>query len=49
MFWVLRGSTFHQNYGECHDLKREQIKIFFLKIKCTNGYNYAAMIPSEAG
>ena len=43
------GSTFHQRYGECHDLQREQIKINFLKIKCTTGYNYAAMIPSEAG
>ena len=46
---VLRLSTFHQKCGECHDLKRKQIKINFLKIKCTNIYNYAAMIPSEAG
>ena len=37
------------NYGECHDLKRKQIKINFLKIKCTNKYNYAEIIPSEAG
>ena len=28
---------------------RKQIKINFLKIKCTDRYNYAAMIPSEAG
>ena len=47
---VLGGSTFHQKSGECHDLLRKQIKINFLKIKCTNVYNnYAAMIPSEAG
>ena len=43
------GSTFHQKSGECHDLQRKQIKIIFLKIKCTNRHNYAAMIPSEAG
>ena len=49
LFWVLRGSTFHQKSGECHDLQKKQIKINFLKIKCTNRYNYAAMIPSEAG
>ena len=47
--WILRGSTFHQKSGECHDLQRKQIKIIFLKIKCTNIYNYAAMVPSEAG
>ena len=23
MFWVLRGSTFHQKSGECHDLQRK--------------------------
>ena len=49
MFWVLRGLTFHQKSGECHDLQRKQIKINFLKIKCNNRYNYAAMISSEAG
>ena len=42
-------STCHQKSGECHDLQRKQIKINVLKIKCTNRYNYAAMIPSEAG
>ena len=25
MFWVLRGSTFHQKSGECHDIQRKQI------------------------
>ena len=45
----LRGSTFHQKSGECHDLQRKRIKIIFLKIKCTNRHNYAAMSPSEAG
>ena len=49
IFLVLRGSTFRQRSGECHDLQRKQIKINFLKIKCTNRHNYAAMIPSEAG
>ena len=29
------GSIFHQKSGECHDLQRKQIKINFLKIKCT--------------
>ena len=29
MFWVLRGLTFHQNSGECHDLQRKQIKKMF--------------------
>ena len=27
----------------------KKIKINVLQIKCTNRYNYAAMIPSEAG
>ena len=40
---------FHQKSGECHDLQRKQIKINFLKIKCTNRYNYAATITGEAG
>ena len=26
----LRGSTFHQKSGECHDLQRKQIKINLL-------------------
>ena len=47
MFCVLRGSTFHQKSGECHDLQRKQIKINVLKIKYTNIHNYAAMIPSQ--
>ena len=38
-----------QKSGECHDLQRKQIKLNFLKIKYTNRYNYAAMIPSKAG
>ena len=29
--------------------REKKIKINVLKIKCTNRYNYAAMIPSEAG
>ena len=37
-------SDIHQKSGECNDLQGKQIKI-----KCTNRYNYAAMIPSEAG
>ena len=45
----LRGSTFNQKSGECHDLQRKQIKVIVLTIKCTNRYNHAAMIPSEAG
>ena len=24
MFWVLRGSIFHQKSGECHDIQRKQ-------------------------
>ena len=44
MFCVLRGSTFHQKSGECHDLQRKQIKINVLKIKCTNIHNYPASL-----
>ena len=48
MLWVLRGSTFRQKSGECHDLQRKQIKMNVLKIKCTNrDNNYAAMIPGN--
>ena len=35
-FWGLGGLIFHQKSGECHDIQRKQIKINFLKIKCTN-------------
>ena len=49
MFWVIRGSIFHQKSGECHDIQRNKIKIIVLNIKCTNIHNYDAMIPSEAG
>ena len=49
VFWISRVSTFHPKSVECHDLQRKQIKIDFLEIKCTNRYNGAAMIPSEAG
>ena len=45
----LGGLIFHPNSGECHDIQRKQIKINFLKIKCTNIYNVAATIPGEAG
>ena len=31
------------------DIQRKQIKINFLKIKCTNRYNFAATIPGDAG
>ena len=48
-FWGFRGVIFHQKSGECHDIKRKQIKINFLKIKCTNRYTFAATIPGEAG
>ena len=33
----------------CHYIQRKQIKINFLKIKCTNRYNFAATLPGEAG
>ena len=45
----LGGLIFHQKSGECHDIQRKQIKINFLKIKCTNRYTFAATIPGEAG
>ena len=45
----LWGLIFHQKSGECHDIQRKQIKINFIKIKCTNRYNFAATIPGEAG
>ena len=48
-FLGFMGSIFHQKCAECHDLQRKQIKINFLKIKCTNRYNYAATVPGEAG
>ena len=52
-FWGFRGVNipliFHQKSGECHDIQRKQIKIIFLKIKCTNRYNFAATIPGKAG
>ena len=44
-----KGVNISSKVWECYDLQRKQIKIFFLKIKCTNIHNYAAMIPSEAG
>ena len=49
MFGGLGGLIFHQKSGECHDIQRKQIKINFLKIKCTNRYHFAATIPGEAG
>ena len=51
-FWGLGGFNdfiFHQKSGECHDIQRKQIKIIFLKIKCTNIYNFATTIPGKAG
>ena len=48
-FWGLGGLIFHQKFGECHDIQRKQIKINFLKIKCTNIYNFATTIPGKAG
>ena len=47
--WGLGGLIFHQKSGECHDIQRKQIKINFLKIKCTNIYNFATTIPGKAG
>ena len=49
IFGGLGGFIFHQKSGECHDIQRKQIKIIFLKIKCTNRYNFAETIPGEAG
>ena len=43
------GSIFIQKSGDCHDIQRKQIKINFLKTKCTDRYNYAATIRGEAG
>ncbi len=37
-FWGLGGLIFNKKSGECHDIQRKQIKINFLKIKCTNIY-----------
>ena len=48
-FVGFRGLIFHQKSGECHDIQRKQIKINFLKIKCTNRYNFATTIPGKAG
>ena len=49
-FWGLGGLIFHQKSGECHDIQRKQIKIIFLKIKCTNNrYDFAATIPAKPG
>ena len=48
-FWGLGGLIFHQKSGECHDIQRKRIKINFLKIKCTNIYNFATTIPGKAG
>ena len=47
-FLGLGGLIFHQKSGECHDIQRKQIKINFLKIKCTNIYNFATTIPGKA-
>ena len=49
IFWGLGGLIFHQKSGKCHDIQRKQIKINFLKRKCTNIYHFAATIPGEAG
>ena len=48
-FWGFRGVNISSKSGECHDIQRKQIKIIFLKIKCTNRYNFAETIPGEAG
>ena len=48
-FWGLRGVNISSKFWECHDIQRKQIKINFLKIKCTNRYNFATTIPGEAG
>ena len=48
-FRGLGGLIFHKKSWECHDIQRKQIKINFLKIKCTNRYNFAATILGEAG
>ena len=43
-FWGLGGLIFHQKSGECHDIQRKQIKIIFLKIKCTNTAVYIILL-----
>ena len=48
-FGGFEGVNISSKVGECHDLQRKQIKINFLKIKCTIRYNYDATIPGEAG
>ena len=48
-FGGLGGLIFHQKSGECHEIQGQQIKINFLKIKCTNIYNFATTIPGKAG
>ena len=48
-FWGLGGLIFHQKSGEYHDIQRKQIKINFLKIKCTNMYHFTTTIPGKAG
>ena len=48
-FWGLGGLIFNKKSGECHDIQRKQIKINFLKIKCTNIYNFGTTIPGKAG
>ena len=48
-FWGFRGVNISSKSGECHDIQRKQIKIIFLKIKCTNRYNFTETIPGEAG
>ena len=45
----LGGLIFHQKSGECHDIRRKQIKINVLKIKCTNRYTFPATIPAKPG
>ena len=45
-FWGFRGVNISSKVWGCHDIQR---KINFLKIKCTDRYNFAATIPGEAG
>ena len=51
IFGGLGGLIFHQKSGECHDIQRKQIKINFLKIKCTNynRYHFAVTIRAKPG
>ena len=44
IFWGYRGVNISSK-----DIQRKQIKINFLKIKCTNRYHFAATIPGEVG